>query len=103
MALSKALARSIILREQRLDVATALLNEELSRDGIDSGLTLILGIIDLSTGEVTLVSAGHDDPFRIATEGVVTDIRLDGGPPLCIVDFPGRSSDSGSRRAKRWC
>ncbi len=88
MALSKALARSIILREPRLDAATALLNQELSRDGIDSGLTLLMGIIDLGSGQVALVSAGHDDPFRIAADGTVCDVRLEGGPPLCILDYP---------------
>jgi serine phosphatase RsbU (regulator of sigma subunit)/CHASE2 domain-containing sensor protein len=87
MALSKALSRSVILREANLESAATLLNEELSRDEIDSGVTMLIGIVDLTSGELSLVNAGHDNPFLLAG-GEVVDFKMDGGPPFCIVDFP---------------
>ncbi|TZG25826.1 CHASE2 domain-containing protein [Sphingomonas montanisoli] len=89
MALSKALTKSIMLREAgKLDEAATLLNEELSRDnGEAMGVTMLMGTIDLATGHVVLLSAGHENPFLVRGTSV-DDHRLDGGPPFCLVDFP---------------
>ncbi|WP_033926620.1 CHASE2 domain-containing protein [Sphingomonas sp. 35-24ZXX] len=90
MALSKALARSVMLRRPGgLADTAALLNEELMRDSGDAlGLTMLLGIIDLATGRVEMVNAGHDNPLRIATDGTVIEEAMEGGPPFCIMDYP---------------
>lgn len=88
MALSKALAKSVVLRESNLGDAATLLNEELSRDNLDSGVTMLIGVIDLATGEAALVNAGHDNPFLIRGNGAVDDVAMEGGPPFCIVDYP---------------
>lgn len=90
MALSKALARSVMLRKPGgLADTAALLNEELMRDSGDAlGLTMLLGIIDLATGRVELVNAGHDNPLRITTDGAVIEEAMEGGPPFCIMDYP---------------
>ena len=90
MALSKALARSVMLRRPGgLAETAALLNEELMRDSGDAlGLTMLLGSIDLATGRVEMVNAGHDNPLRITTDGAVIEEAMEGGPPFCIMDYP---------------
>lgn len=90
MALSKALSRSVMLRSPGdLADTAAMLNAELMRDSGDQlGLTMLLCQIDLSTGKVELVSAGHDNPLRITNEGAVIEEALEGGPPFCIMDYP---------------
>lgn len=88
MAVSKALSKSVVLREGGLGGIAAMLNEELSRDNADSGVTMLLGVIDLSTGQVDLVNAGHEDPILLRGDGSAEDVRMDGGPPFCIVDYP---------------
>ncbi len=90
MALSKALARSVMLRRPGgLAETAALLNEELMRDSGDAlGLTMLLGIINLATGQVEMVNAGHDNPLRITIDGAVIEEAMEGGPPFCIMDYP---------------
>ena len=90
MALSKALAKSVVLRDiPTLADAAFILNEELMRDNSESmNVTMLIGIIDLATGELVLMSAGHEDPLHIRTDHSIAIHKLDGGPPFCIVDFP---------------
>lgn len=90
MALSKALAKSVVLRGvPSLADAAAILNEELMRDNSeDMNVTMLIGILDLASGEVVLMSAGHEDPLHIRADGAIAIHKLDGGPPFCIVDFP---------------
>lgn len=90
MALSKALAKSVVLRDvASLADAASILNEELMRDNSEAmNVTMLIGVMDLRTGELVLVSAGHEDPLHIRRNGDVAVHKLDGGPPFCIVDFP---------------
>jgi len=90
MALSKALSRSVMLRSPGdLADTAAMLNTELMRDSGDAlGLTMLLCLIDLATGRVEMVNAGHDNPLRITTSGEVIEEALEGGPPFCIMDYP---------------
>ena len=90
MALSKALAKSVLLRGlPSLAGAAAVLNQELNRDNSEAmNVTMLIGIMDLATGDVVLTSAGHEDPLHIQADGDITPHKLDGGPPFCIVDFP---------------
>ncbi|MES2496810.1 MAG: CHASE2 domain-containing protein [Pseudomonadota bacterium] len=90
MALSKALAKSVVLRgvPSLADVAF-ILNEELMRDNSESmNVTMLIAILDLSNGKLVLMSAGHEDPLHIRTDGAIAIHKLDGGPPFCILDFP---------------
>lgn len=91
MALSKALARSV-LRRGAADpgAAMAALNDEISRDnGQDMFVTMLVGILDTRTGDVALCNAGHENPLRVDAEGQVEEVVMDGGPPLCVADgFP---------------
>lgn len=90
MALSKALAKSVVLRgTPSLADAAFILNEELMRDNSESmNVTMLIGILDASTGELVLMSAGHEDPLHIRADGTIAIHKLDGGPPFCILDFP---------------
>jgi adenylate cyclase len=88
MAVSKALSKSVVLRAPSLAQVAESLNEELSRDNADSGVTMLLGIIDLGTGTVELLNAGHENPILVRGDGGVAEVELVGGPPFCIVDYP---------------
>jgi adenylate cyclase len=97
MALSKALCKSIALREQQaVEDVLFQANNEIARDNPESlFVTAIAGCLNLATGEVAMACAGHDSPYRInPAEGVLEHVVLDGGPPLCVWDdfpFPGES------------
>lgn len=88
MTVSKALARSVMLREEGdLAAAAMMLDRELSRDDNPyMGVTMLIGFIDLATGAATLCNAGHENPLLIATDGSVADLKMEGGPPFCAVD-----------------
>jgi adenylate cyclase len=88
MAMSKALTSAALSRMQA-DPATMAdaINKELLKDNTEAmGVTLLLGLLDLGTGEVRMVCAGHEDPILLA-DGKATRLRLDGGPPLCAAEL----------------
>jgi serine phosphatase RsbU (regulator of sigma subunit) len=88
MAMSKALTSAALSRMQA-DPATMAdaINVELLKDNAeDMGVTLLLGILDLRTGEVRMVCAGHEDPILLAA-GRAERLRLEGGPPLCAANM----------------
>ena len=88
MAMSKALTSAALSRMQA-DPATMAdaINLELLKDNTETmGVTLLLGILDLRTGEVRMVCAGHEDPILLAG-GKAERIRLEGGPPLCAANL----------------
>ncbi|MFD1611777.1 CHASE2 domain-containing protein [Sphingomonas tabacisoli] len=87
MALSKALAKSAMLREP-LPALAPTIQAELSRDAPDEmGLTMLIGVLDCASGEVRLINAGHENPF-VLRAGDAEDVAMEGGPPFCVVDFP---------------
>lgn len=89
MAMSKALTSAALSRMQA-DPSTmaAAINSELLKDNSEAmGVAMLLGILDLQTGEVRMVCAGHEDPLLLSADGKAQRLRLDGGPPLCVVDF----------------
>lgn len=88
MAMSKALTSAALSRMQA-DPATMAdaINVELLKDNTETmGVTLLLGILDLKTGEVRMVCAGHEDPILLSG-GKATRLRLEGGPPLCAANL----------------
>jgi adenylate cyclase len=91
MALSKALSKSVMLREaDDLAAAVTRLNAEIARDNSeDMFVTMLFGVLDTRDGRLDLCNAGHENPYRIDTQGKVSLITIDGGPPLCVaLDFP---------------
>ena len=89
MALSKALAKSVLSRgAARLDEAVTGLNRELMAEADDEmGVTMLVGVLDCASGGLTLVSAGHENPLAVRNGGSVETLALRGGPPFCVVDF----------------
>jgi serine phosphatase RsbU (regulator of sigma subunit)/CHASE2 domain-containing sensor protein len=89
MAMSKALTSAALSRMQA-DPATmtAAINAELLKDNSEAmGVAILLGILDLATGEVRMVCAGHEDPLLLSPGSTAKRIRLEGGPPLCVTDY----------------
>ncbi len=88
MALSKALSRSFLMRPE-IGLAAALdgINAELSRDnGQMMAVSLLVGVLDLADGGLQLCSAGHENPLVIDAAGGVRELRLEGGPALCVAE-----------------
>lgn len=90
MALSKSLAKSNLARPTE-DLGTAV--AELNRDLMDEadeemGLTLMVGVLNCTTGQIDFVNAGHENPIHVHQGGTIDNVELRGGPPLCVVDFP---------------
>jgi serine phosphatase RsbU (regulator of sigma subunit) len=85
MALSKALSKSMLLRQgDDLETAVTALDEELSRDNSeDMFVTMLIGIFDDASGRLTMVNAGHENPLLVRADGSVSELAMDGGPPLC--------------------
>lgn len=90
MAMSKALTSAALTRMQAGPEAMAeAINTELLKDNSEAmSVTMLLGILDLKTGEVQLVCAGHEDPVLIDSDGRQKRLPLDGGPPFSITEFP---------------
>ncbi|HEY0628789.1 MAG TPA: CHASE2 domain-containing protein [Sphingomicrobium sp.] len=89
MAMSKALLSSALCREQgELAKAADAINRDLMRSNEEAmSVTMIVGQIDLGSGVVSLVCAGHEDPYVIGTDGTVRRCSLEGGPPLGMVEY----------------
>lgn len=88
MALAKALSRSFLMRRDiALDAALDGINAELSRDnGQMMAVSLLVGVLDVADGRMELCCAGHEDPLVVDAAGAVRELRLDGGPALCVVE-----------------
>ena len=67
-----------------------LASQELSRENAEQlSVTLLFGILDLESGELSLLNAGHDGSWRGSADGCVEQITCPtdvGGPPLCVID-----------------
>lgn len=91
MAVTKALARSFATRLAGgpAEIVSAA-NLDLSRENVETlFVTLLLGVLDVESGQLELVNAGHDGPWRLAADGALQQVvagPLEGGPPLCVVD-----------------
>jgi len=91
MALSKALTRSAVLRKAGgLEAAVEIANSEISRENPSQlFVTAVLGVLDLRTGRVEMVNAGHEPPYVLRAAGGLDTVEMEGGPPLCVLeDFP---------------
>jgi len=91
MALSKALCKSAVLRENA-SIADLMMtaNGEISRENPASMfVTAVAGIIDSRTGEIEFCNAGHDHPYVVCPGQPARLLESTGGPPLCVMDdFP---------------
>ncbi len=91
MAVTKALTRSFASRLAGgpAEIVSAA-NMDLSRENVETlFVTLLLGVLDVDSGELELVNAGHDAPWRLGANGMLEQISTaaaGGGPPLCVVE-----------------
>jgi adenylate cyclase len=93
MAVTKEVVRDAVLTfEPALDRILTEANRKLAAASAELQseggvfVTAFAGILDLGSGEVDFVSAGHDSPFVL---GVTTELRqlvTEGGPPLGAID-----------------
>jgi serine phosphatase RsbU (regulator of sigma subunit) len=90
MAMSKALT-STALSHMAADPAglAEAINSELLKDNHEAmSVAMLVGVLDLDSGVVRLVCAGHEDPFLLPAGGGLKRLSLDGGPPFGVTDFP---------------
>lgn len=91
MAVTRALARSFATRLAGgpAEIVSAA-NLDLSRDNVEAlFVTLLLGVLNVDTGALELVNAGHDAPWRLCADGTLEQLaakEVGGGPPLCMVE-----------------
>ena len=91
MAVTKALTRSFASRLPGgpAEIVSAA-NLDLSRENVETlFVTLLLGVLDVESGALELVNAGHDAPWRLGADGGLEQIVTPtpgGGPPLCVVE-----------------
>lgn len=100
MAITKTLARTIAKHVKSDPAAIAgLANAELAEVNPEAlFVTLLIGVLDLDSGELTLVNAGHDSPWIIHRDGrlsLLESVPDASGPPLCMLDdFPYREQQA---------
>lgn len=90
MAISRTLLKSTALFEASPALCMRRINDVLAAEN-DQMLfvTMLYGIIDLRTGRVTYVNAGHNPPYRVSGNGEITLIPPTGGMAVAVVeDFP---------------
>jgi adenylate cyclase len=91
MAVTKALTRSFATRLAGgpAEIVSAA-NLDLSRENVETlFVTLLLGILDVESGMLELVNAGHEGPWRLGADRHLEQVvagPLEGGPPLCVVE-----------------
>ncbi len=91
MAMAKTLTKSLALRLADGPAAVvAAANTDLARDNSEMlFVTLLLGVLDLGTGQLQLVNAGHEMPWRRLGGEPVAQLSAGAehsGPPLCVVE-----------------
>jgi adenylate cyclase len=95
MAMSKEVLRDAIIRHQdALDRAFAEANTRISAASNDMAgvganmmfVTVFAGILDLASGKLLYVNAGHDAPLLLGSDTQIGQLAGRGGPPLGSVD-----------------
>jgi len=98
MAMTKEVLRDAVARhKEALDRVFAEANTKISGASADMAIeggdmmfvTVFAGILNLVTGVLAYVNAGHDAPFVIRAGSQANELGGEGGPPLGTVDdFP---------------
>ena len=88
MVVTKALAKSAALRRNDgIGAIITMSNLEMARENPEMlFVTALAGILNMESGALELVNAGHDAPWRIGANGNIESVSGDGGPPLCVLD-----------------
>jgi serine phosphatase RsbU (regulator of sigma subunit)/CHASE2 domain-containing sensor protein len=96
MVVTKALLKSAALRgNDSIDEIVNVVNTEMSRENPEMlFVTGIAGILNVNSGVLNIVNAGHDAPWLIHHDGSIERIEGLGSPPLGVIDefeFPSKS------------
>jgi len=95
MAMTKEVLRDAVARhDEALDLAFAAANARISASSGDMAgaggdmmfVTVFAGILNLASGMLVYVNAGHDSPFIIRAGTEPAELAGEGGPPLGTVD-----------------
>jgi sigma-B regulation protein RsbU (phosphoserine phosphatase) len=94
MAVTKTLFRAIAPGSVSVAAATSRINDELARDNERAMFaTAFAARLDLATGELEYVNAGHNPTYRIESGGAVTSLAGTIDPALGAVErHPYRAS-----------
>jgi len=106
MAISKTLTGVLTRRQNDLGLAVRELECELSRENSEYlFVTAFIAVLDLITGEMTYVCAGHDAPVLQRAGALLrVDTAPISGPPLCAAgDFPYLAGRMQLLRGDRLC
>ena len=86
MMRAKATIQGLVKGGQGLAEAIAAANDRLSENNdANMFVTVWVGIVDLATGEVEYVNAGHNPPLVTRTDGSVEFLVGKSGPPLAAM------------------
>ena len=88
MASAKSHIKSaLLLKPQDVSAALTDAQTELARENPEQMfVTVFAGILDVASGRLDYVNAGHDAPFMRAPGHPVTRLQPAAGPPLCVID-----------------
>ncbi len=104
MASAKSHLKSAVLMKP-YDVSAALTDAqaEIARENPEQMfVTVFAAILDVSSGQLEYVNAGHDAPFVRAPGGPLTRLQPAAGPPLCVIDDFDYHGESHQMVAGEW-
>ncbi len=89
MAVSRTLIRATGMKGMQADECVAFVNTLLCNESVSCMfVTVFYGILDLSTGELEYVNAGHNPPYLIDGGGQISKVEMTGGTILgCFEEF----------------
>ncbi len=87
MAISRTLLRSTALFERSPSGCVRRLNDLLAMENEQMlFVTLFYGVMDLNSGRVTYVNAGHNLPYRISPRGEITTVPSTAGMAVAVME-----------------
>ena len=101
MAVTKTLFGALVRRETAPEAVFSAMNRELCREN-ESGMfvTAFGGCLDLASGELSFVNAGHNRPYLLGADGSLR--RVDEAAGMALGVLPDVEYRSGRLRLKRW-
>jgi sigma-B regulation protein RsbU (phosphoserine phosphatase) len=86
MAISRTLIRAVGIKGVSASECLGLVNSLLCKDNISSMfVTVFYGILNISTGEIEYVNAGHNPPYIVSPSGT-KPVEMTGGMVLGVFD-----------------
>lgn len=87
MAVTKTLIKAAAEREPDPAAMLARANDEVSRDNPNAiFVTLLIGILDIATGEIRYANAGHNPPVVMRGDGATELLRPISGPAAGVME-----------------